>query len=264
MLCYTYVICWPREGAMADNDGVRRRDILKGIGVTGAAAGLATTNVVPVATEAQAKPATQSHAHAPAPARDDNTADAFRFFTAPEAAVVGALVDTLIPKDDVGPGGVEVGVPTFIDREMASAYGRGARMYLDGPFGEGTPQQGYQLPLAPAELYRVGIADLNAWCVKTRGGKTFDQLSAADRTALKVVEAGQAEFTQVPARAFFNIVLQNTMEGYFADPIHGGNRNKAVWKMIGFPGAIGMYADDIEKYRNKKYDVEPKSIQDLS
>jgi len=68
----------------------------------------------------------------------------------------------------------------------------------------------------------------------------------------------------VPARAFFNIVLQNTMEGYFADPIHGGNHNKAVWKMIGFPGAIGMYADDIEKYRNKKYDVEPKSIQDLS
>ena len=116
---------------MADNEGVRRRDVLKGIGLTGAAAGLATTNVVPVANEAQAQPATQSHAHAPAPARNDNTADAFRFFTAPEAAVVVALVDTLIPKDDVGPGGVEVGVPTFIDREMASAYGRGARMYLD-------------------------------------------------------------------------------------------------------------------------------------
>ena len=176
-----------------------------------------------------------------------------------------ALVDTLIPKDDVGPGGVEVGVPIFIDRELSGAYGRGVRMYLDGPFGQGTPQQSYQLPLAPAELYRVGIADLNAWCIKTRGGKTFDQLSAADRTAaLKVVEAGQAEFPQVPARTFFNIVLQNTMEGYFADPIHGGNRNKAVWKMIGFPGAVGMYADDIEKYRNKKYDVEPKSIQDLS
>jgi len=248
---------------MADNEGLRRRDVLKGIGVTGAAAGLATTR--PVASDAQAQPATQSHAHASAPAHNDSTADAFRFFTAPESAVVVALVDTLIPEDDVGPGGVEVGVPTFIDREMASAYGRGARMYLDGPFGEGTQQQGYQLPLAPAELYRIGIADLNAWCIKTRGGKTFDQLSAADRTAaLKVIEAGQAEFTQVPARAFFNIVLQNTMEGYFADPIHGGNRNKAVWKMIGFPGAIGMYADDIEEYRNKKYDVEPKSIQDLS
>jgi len=54
------------------------------------------------------------------------------------------------------------------------------------------------------------------------------------------------------------------MEGFFADPMYGGNRNSAVWKMIGFPGAIGMYGDVIEKYRNKRYDVEPKSIQDLS
>ena len=53
------------------------------------------------------------------------------------------------------------------------------------------------------------------------------------------------------------------MEGYFADPIYGGNRNRAVWKMIGFPGAIGMYGEVIENYRNKRYDVEPKSIQDL-
>jgi hypothetical protein len=77
---------------MADNEGVRRRDVLKGIGFTGAAASLATTNVAAVAKEAQAQP-TQSHAHAPAPARNDNTADVFRFFTAPEAAVVVALVD---------------------------------------------------------------------------------------------------------------------------------------------------------------------------
>jgi gluconate 2-dehydrogenase gamma chain len=245
---------------MADNEGVRRRDVLKGMGLTGAAAGLAATNVAPVANEAQATPMLPLLLLRAMTIRPTSSVS-----TAPEVAVVVALVDTLIPKNDVGPGGVEVGVPTFIDREMASAYGRGARMYFDGPFDEGTPQQGYQLPLPPAELYRVGIADLNAWCAKTRGGKTFDQLSAADRAAaLKVVEAGQAEFTQVPARAFFNILLQNTMEGYFADPIHGGNRNKAVWKMIGFPGAIGMYADDIEKYRNKKYDVEPKSIQDLS
>jgi gluconate 2-dehydrogenase gamma chain len=105
---------------------------------------------------------------------------------------VVALVDTLIPKDDVGPGGVEVGVPIFIDRQLSGAYGQGARMYLEGPFGQGTPQQGYQLPLAPADLYRVGIADLNAWCVKTLGGKTFDQLSSADRTmTLKTIEAGK-------------------------------------------------------------------------
>jgi gluconate 2-dehydrogenase subunit 3-like protein len=248
---------------MADDEGMRRRDVLKGLGVTGAVAGIVATTVPPEVQEAEAQTAAQPHAHAVA--RDGQSADGFRFFTPQEAAIVVALVDTLIPKDDVGPGGVEVGVPIFIDRELAGSYGRGARMYLDGPFGQGTPQQGYQLPLPPAELYRIGIADLNAWCVKTRGGKTFDQLSPVDRaTALKAIEAGQAEFAQVPARNFFSILLQNTMEGYFADPMYGGNRNSAVWKMIGFPGAIGMYREEIEKYRNKRYDVEPKSIQDLS
>jgi len=247
---------------VAGDEGVRRRDVLKGLGVTGAVAGIVATPA-PSTTQAEAQPAAQPHAHALA--RDGQSTDTFRFFTPPEAAVVVALVDTLIPKDDVGPGGVEVGVPLFIDRELAGAYGCGARMYLDGPFAQGTPQQGYQLPLPPADLYRVGIADLNAWCVRTRGGKTFDQLSATDRTAaLKAVEAGEAEFALVPARIFFSILLQNTMEGYFADPMYGGNRNSAVWKMIGFPGAIGMYGDVIEKYRNKRYGVDPKSIQDLS
>jgi gluconate 2-dehydrogenase gamma chain len=248
---------------MADDEGVRRRDFLKGLGVTGAVAGIVATAAPSAVQEAQAQPAAQPLAHAAS--REGQTADAFRFFTPPEAAVVVALIDALIPKDEVGPGGVEVGVPIFIDRELSGAYGRGARMYLEGPFGRGTPQQGYQLQLAPADLYRVGIADLNAWCVKTLGGKTFDQLSSADRTtALKTIEAGKAEFAQVPARAFFSVLLQNTMEGYFADPIYGGNRNRAVWKMIGFPGATGMYGEVIENYRNKRYDVEPKSIRDLS
>jgi gluconate 2-dehydrogenase gamma chain len=124
---------------MADDEGVRRRDVLKGLGVTGAVAGLvATTAPPPAVQEAKAQPAAP-HVHGVT--RDGQTADTFRFFTPLEAAVVVALVDTLIPKDDVGPGGVEVGVPIFIDRELAGAYGRGARMYLDGPFGQGTPQQ---------------------------------------------------------------------------------------------------------------------------
>ena len=249
---------------MADDEGVRRRDVLKGLGISGAVAGIAATTFPPVQ-EAGAQAATQPHSHAHPAARPGQSTDGFRFFTPQEATIVIALVDTLIPGDEVGPGGVEAGVPIFIDRELAGAYGRGARMYLDGPFAQGTPQQGYQLPLTLAELYRVGIADLNAWCARTRSGKTFDQLSSADRiTALKDIEAGRAEFAQVPARTFFSLLLQNTMEGYFADPMYGGNRNGAVWKMIGFPGAIGIYGEVIEEYRNKRYDVEPKSIQDLS
>jgi gluconate 2-dehydrogenase gamma chain len=54
------------------------------------------------------------------------------------------------------------------------------------------------------------------------------------------------------------------MEGMFADPIYGGNRDKAGWKLIGFPGAIAVNAENVKKYRDKKYVVDPVSIADLS
>ena len=54
------------------------------------------------------------------------------------------------------------------------------------------------------------------------------------------------------------------MEGFFADPIHGGNRGKVAWKMVGFPGVIAVYAEHIKTYRNRKYDVEPTSIADMA
>ena len=50
----------------------------------------------------------------------------------------------------------------------------------------------------------------------------------------------------------------------FSDPIYGGNRNKAGWRMIGFPGVVAVHAQNIEKFRDKKYVVEPLSISDLS
>ena len=86
---------------MSDHEGVRRRDVLKGIG-TGAAVGIAATTAPPVLADAQATP----HAHAHPAERNGEASDIFRYFTPPEAAVIVALVDTLIPKDEVGPGGV--------------------------------------------------------------------------------------------------------------------------------------------------------------
>jgi gluconate 2-dehydrogenase gamma chain len=54
------------------------------------------------------------------------------------------------------------------------------------------------------------------------------------------------------------------MEGMFSDPMYGGNRNKAGWKMIGFPGVIAVHYQNVEKYRDKKYDVLPVGISDMS
>jgi gluconate 2-dehydrogenase gamma chain len=246
--------------AAPEKPGVGRRRFLKSIGVAGAAsavAPLAATIAEAQSTGAPAGQAMDVPGMASAPA-----AHAYRFFNDIEAKFVEAAVDTLIPKDAVGPGALEVGVATFLDNQLAGAYGGGARMYLEGPFAEGAPTQGYQLPLTPAELYRVAIGDVNAYCAKSHK-KRFDQLGAEDRkSVLEGIEGGKIALESVPGTTFFTMLLGNVMEGYFGDPMYGGNRNKAVWKMIGFPGAIGMYADVIADYRNKPYPVDPKGIED--
>jgi gluconate 2-dehydrogenase gamma chain len=241
---------------------LERRGFLKSLGVAGVVGGVAA---LPAAAGAEMK--MPGNAAQPAPATATATANqsapAYIFFNPDEAVFIEKAVDTLIPSDAVGPGALESGVATYIDRQMAGAFGKGARLYMQGPFAEGTPQQGYQLPLLPSELIRAGIADAQAWCMSSRKD-LFPSLSPGDRiSVLTEIETGKAMFPTVPPAAFFAMLLQLTMEGYFADPIYGGNRNKAVWRMLGFPGVAGMYADKIEAYRNKPYPVEPQGIQDL-
>ncbi len=65
-------------------------------------------------------------------------------------------------------------------------------------------------------------------------------------------------------RQFFNALLTITMEGFFSDPIYGGNRDMASWKMLGFPGLPATYANVIEEYRDKRYVAPPQSIADFS
>ena len=166
----------------------------------------------------------------------------------------------MIPADDLSPSGSECGVATFIDRQLAGAYGGGARLYRDGPFIKAKPELGYQLPLNPREFFRAGIAAANDWSRKTYG-KDFDRLADADReTALKAMEAGKAEFAGFSSRMFFNALLDLSMEGFFADPIYGGNRDMAAWKMVGYPGLPATYREDIKKYFGKKYDKPPHRL----
>jgi gluconate 2-dehydrogenase gamma chain len=198
----------------------------------------------------------------PASAADEPT-PVYEFLNGDEAAFVEAAVDTFIPADDFGPSASQVGVAVFIDRQLNSGYGRGDRMYLQGPFHEGTSEQGYQLRMTPSELVRNGILDLNAY-LRVKYKRTFDALPEEQRVAvMTALEKREVELPTVPTAIFFNLIYDLTIQGYFADPLHGGNKGKASWKMIGFPGINAMYADKIEAYRNKKYMSEPMSIQDL-
>jgi len=234
---------------------IPRRDFLKAAAV-GTAAAFAPGRPEPAA----AQPAPAS---APPPAAAAEP-EAALTLTATEYAFIVAAVDTIIPADALSPSGSQCGVATFIDRQLAGAYGMGARLYRQGPFPKAKPELGYQLALNPREFFRAGIESANAWTRKTYG-KEFDRLSEQDReAALKAMEDGKAPFEGFGSRMFFDALLQITMEGFFADPIYGGNRDMAAWKMVGYPGLPATYREEIKTYFGKKYDRPPRSIADFS
>ena len=243
-----------------DRERADRRKFLKLVGVAGAAASTLPFSRPGSASE-QSKAVPHQHATRVVGSRVTDTG--YQFFNTLESAFIEAAVDALIPADAIGPGAAALGVAGYIDRQMAGSYGKGDRLYLEGPFAEGTPQQGYQLRMTPAELIRAGIADVNNHA-REKYKNTFDLLSAMDRVSvMSDLDGRKVDLPTVPTDTFFSLLLQLTVEGYFADPMYGGNKDKASWKMIGFPGATAMYTDKIEPFRNRPYTAEPMSIQDL-
>jgi gluconate 2-dehydrogenase gamma chain len=247
---------------MADDDTtsrdqIPRRQFLKGAGAAGTAVAAVMTPVA--VTQATAQPAPAAAA-APAP----HVPETWLTLNATEVEFIKAAVDTIMPADELSPSASDCGVASFIDQQLAGAYGGGARLYRQGPFPKAKPELGYQLELNPREFFRAGITAANEFSRKTYG-KDFDRLSAADRiAALKTMDEGKANFPGFSSAMFFNALLQITMEGFFADPMYGGNRNMAGWKMVGYPGLPATYRDEIKTYFNKKYDKPPRSIADFS
>lgn len=243
---------------------IARRQFLARAGVAGTAAAAAPLALMPQpAPAASPAPATQQIAQAKAPAAAA-AVDTFQVLNATEQAFIQAAVDTFIPADKLSPSGTECGLAVFIDRQLAGAWGNGARFYRSGPFLKGKPEHGYQLPLVPVEFFRQGIAETNAWLRKTRG-KEFDRLAVAEREEVfKEMDGGKAQLAGLSGKQFFEQLLALTMTGFFSDPIYGGNRGMVSWKMIGFPGLPATYADKIDAYRGKKFEVAPQSIADFS
>jgi gluconate 2-dehydrogenase gamma chain len=192
-------------------------------------------------------------ADAPTPA----TTGEWTFLTEAEAAFLTAASDRLIPHDPTGPSASEAGVPEFIDRQLAGPYGQGNHFFLGGPWKEGTSSQGYQSRFAPAQFYRHAIPEIERFVGNANPGKAFKDLSPDQQDALlKQMEAGTLKLDgNVDAKAFFTMFLQNVKEGYFSDPLYGGNKGASAWKMIGFPGAHYDYTPWVKAY-NQRVPVE--------
>lgn len=213
-------------------------------------ASAASVAVASVVTTAQAQPA-------PAPVPLDQYQP--EYLDPAEWAFVMAAAARLIPSDGDGPGAIETRVPVFIDRQLAGDYGKAAWWYMEGPHEPAAPpERGWQSPLSPAELYRQAIPAIDNWCEVTHGA-TFASLDSDTQDAV-LTALQKGEVTLAPELSwFFVTLLANTKEGYFADPIHGGNHGMQAWVHIGFPGARGAFRDWPERH-NVKYPLGPVSI----
>lgn len=209
-----------------------------------------------------------AQAAAPAPAGPVvNQVVGYTCFSQDEAAFVETMVNIMCPADELSPNGVDCGLAIYIDRQLSGDFGRGWKRYMQGPFGQGKPQQGWQLPLNPEQLFKAGVEAANAACVK-KYGKPFDQISATDGNAfLNDLANNKVSDERIPLGQWFNeLVYPLFNQACFADPIYGGNVDKVFWKMIGYPGLPATHTVNIVQFRGKPFpgSKDPKSIADFS
>ncbi|HWE45726.1 MAG TPA: gluconate 2-dehydrogenase subunit 3 family protein [Caulobacteraceae bacterium] len=221
--------------------------VLSASGVTGAIADDLTGNGVPF------KPNSATFPQAA------DISGGYNFFSQAEAAFIEAACARMIPKDDLGPGAVEAGVPIFLDRQLGGEFGAGARWYMNGPWPKGEKTQGYQSRFTPAQMYRAAIKDIDDACAHAHNAP-FHQIAADQQDAfLKGLESGSTSLPNADSKAVFTMFLQNVIEGFFSDPIYGGNRDMAGWKLIGFSGARYDQRPYVLAY-NKPYPLPPVGI----
>jgi gluconate 2-dehydrogenase gamma chain len=194
---------------MKSNHNKSRRAFLvstvAGAGAVATGAGLAQTTP-------QAEPGTD-HTH-------DNGGKLGAFLNQDDSAAIDAFTDRLMPGAPGEPGARDAGVLNYIDLALAGAYAE------------------------LQDFYRRGCVALEDHCRKTYS-KSFAQLTAAEQDAVitAMIEGKALSFTWPTSQAFFNTLRTHTMEGMFADPVYGGNKDFAGWRLVGFPGAQPVFTE---------------------
>jgi gluconate 2-dehydrogenase gamma chain len=199
---------------MAKHDATRREFLVRAAVGAGAVAG---AGIVPDAygqnqdqsKQQDASTHTQQH-----PAGGEHGA----FFNHDDSATVAAFTERLMPGAPDKPGARDTGVLNYIDLALSGAYSD------------------------LQDFYRSGLAQLDAYCRKTYK-QPFVRLQAAQQDeVIAALEQGKAAgFTWPSAQEFFNTIRTHTIEGMFADPIYGGNKDFAGWRLVGFPGAQAIF-----------------------
>jgi gluconate 2-dehydrogenase gamma chain len=169
-----------------------------------------------------------------------------RFFDEAEARIVAAAAARIFPSDASGPGAREAGVAIYIDRQLGGPWGRDRFRYTQGPFQDDADGHlGYQGKATPREIYREALRKLQG----------FDRLPPADQ---------DQRLRQIESTVFFSLLRQNTIEGMFSDPIHGGNVDMIGWQLIGFPGPRMSNYEEIDRHFGEAFRPKPASITQVT
>ncbi|QOR01510.1 gluconate 2-dehydrogenase subunit 3 family protein [Campylobacter sp. 2014D-0216] len=174
---------------------------------------------------------------------------------------LSAACERIYPKDEQGEGAIGLGVPYFIDNQLASAYGYNDREYLQGPFIEGIPEQGYQTPMKRNDIFLEGVKALEVISQK-RYKKSFSSLKGTDQDKILIdLEKNKIDFIGFKSSEFFTLLREMTIAGALSDPIYGGNDNKNGWRMMQYPGAQMSYIDKIAS--DEFFNMEPMGLADM-
>jgi gluconate 2-dehydrogenase alpha chain len=142
-----------------------------------------------------------------------NLARALTALNQVEAATLNAFFEQLFPGDENGPGASSIGVLQYLDRA------------LSGPYGH------------HLEAYRLGVYALDAESLLRFDRQFIEADSIQQQELIAALEENSVpNFRAIEGKAFFELARSHLQEGLFADPIYGGNRNKAGWRLLGHPG----------------------------
>ena len=145
----------------------------------------------------------------------------WRFLTEDEGKTLAAACDQIIPPDEA-PGAEWAGVVNYIDRQLC------------GPLRQ------------LRESYRWGIAAVNKSSRLLYGSDFAVLPNTKQFELLTKMEEGHAP---PEATEFFGLLVDHTMQGFYGDPRHGGNRGGAGWKVVGlaYPPIRGRLKYEVQR-----------------
>ncbi len=212
-----------------------------------------------------------------------NLTEARMFFSRKEDFdILSAATERLFPESKDGPGAIELGIPYFIDKQLAGSWGDNAKEYMSGPFiqtqqvqnpninqdSQGpntetqspTPTPRYQTRLTRSEVFLIGLRKLESVAQNQFGTKFVDAEDSQQDEILTMFEVNDVDLPGVSAETFFHLLLKTTIEGAYADPVYGGNKDMMGWRMKEYPGPRMGYLEQIET--EEFLIMEPESLMD--